>query len=151
MIRAALAVDRWTARSRPAWSWLGEIALVTLGIHLAADRLDDLMIHGLAGLDLPWPTPEAPLLIATWTAVAVELQVVAWMAWMLWRCRAAPMSSFNEVLSRLSIRTALAPLAWGSLALVGGWVVAMAVEDAIAAMRWTAHRNARADLHDLYF
>lgn len=129
MTRWIAGLDRLTAASRPAWGWLGELCLVVLGVHLAADRLDDLLLDLLAPLQVPWPTPDFALQLSTWTAVAVELHVVCWAAWMLWRSRNHAALTGREWLDRLTIRSALAVLAWAPLALVGSWVVAMAVED----------------------
>lgn len=132
MLRWLAATDRLTAASRPAWGWLGELSLVILGVHLAADRLDDVLLGWLAPLQLPWPTPDTPLLMATWAAIAVELLVDIWAAWTLFRSRSEAVTGPNEWLGRASIGNAVAAVAWGPLALVGAWVVAMAVEDLAA-------------------
>lgn len=132
MLRWLARLDHLTAASRPAWGWLGELALIVLGIHLAADRLDDRILDLMVPLQLPWPSPEFPLQLATWTAIAVELFVVGWAAWMLVRSRAEPVDGVKEWGRRATLTSLLAPLAWAPLALVGAWVVAMALEDVTA-------------------
>lgn len=132
VLRWLAGFDRLTAASRPAWGWIGELSLIVLGIHLAADRLDDLLLIWLSALQLPWPAPDFPQQLATWTAVGVELHVVIWAAWMLFRSRAEAVDSPRAWLDRFSIHAALCALAWAPLALVGSWVLAMAFEDLVA-------------------
>ena len=98
------------------------------------DRLDDLLLAWLSDLSLPWPSPDFPLQLATWTAIAVELHVVLWAAWMLFRSRAEAVESVKGWFERFSLHAAMCLLAWAPLALVGSWVLAMAVEDFAAPM-----------------
>lgn len=137
MLRWLTGLDRLAAASRPAWGWLGELAVVVLGIHLAADRLDDWILAALAPVELPWPSPDFPLQLATWTAVTAELWVAAWAAFMLWRSRNEAVTSAREWAHRASVSSVLAALAWAPLALVGAWVVAMAIEDVTAPLLGT--------------
>jgi hypothetical protein len=90
------------------------------------------MMDAMAALPVPWPTPEFPLAAATWSAVGIELFVIAWAGWVLWRHRANPVATTREWFERLSIGSFLAILAWAPLCCVGAWVVAMAVEDQVA-------------------
>ena len=132
MMRWILAADRLTAASRPTWGWAGQLGLVALGVHLAADRLDDLVGGWLGQLPLAWPSPEVPLSAGTWLAIGLELHVCLWAAWVLLRHRAEPVSTAREWLGRGSVGAVLALVGWGPLAAVGAWVVGMAVEDALA-------------------
>src|SRR5687767_10763690 len=83
LVRWVLGLDVFVARTRPAWWWVGQLAVVLLGVHLAADRLDDLLTAGLVATGIPWPEPEQPLTLGTWTAVLSELYVAGWatIAW----------------------------------------------------------------------
>lgn len=134
MLRWLAGFDRLVSASRPAWGWVGELALVVLGVHLAADRLDDLLLGWVAPLPVAWPTEDFALGLSTWTAVAVELYAVGWAAWTLLRSRAEPVASRRDWLERASVHAVVAPLCWIPLALAGAWVVAMALED--AAVPW---------------
>jgi len=124
--------DAFVSWARPAFLWIGQLSVVILGIHLAADRLDDYLIPLLTEIQIAWPSPEAPLTAATWGAVGVELLVVVWATWMLMSANAAPVESFAAWKSKLSIRAILTPLFWAPTALAGAWVVGMAVEDLTA-------------------
>lgn len=133
MWRGVAGTDRWVARTRPAWLWLGQLALVVLGVHLAADRLDDALAGWLAASPIPWPEPEQPLTLGTWAAVGLELAGVAWATLTLFRASAPPVAGAREWVRRGSVHTWLAPLFWAPTALAGAWVLGMAVEDAVAA------------------
>lgn len=132
MLRAMDRLDQLVAATRPTWGWLGELAVVVLGIHLAADRLDDLLVTGIVALGLPWPDPNTPLVVATWTAVGVELALSVWIAALLLAARAEPASSACAWWDRCSARGVLAPLLFASAGIAGVWVVQMAVEDLVA-------------------
>ncbi len=130
MLRWINKLDQMVSFTSPSWLWAGQWATVVLGVHLAADRLDDHLGNGLAGVPIPWPSPEFPLVAATWFAVVVELMVCAWALWTLGIARAEPAKNFRTWRGRLSIRSVLAPLFWAPVAMAGCWVVAMSVEDA---------------------
>lgn len=132
MLRALDRLDRFVALTRPGWAWLGELAVVVLGVHLAADRLDDLLTGWLAAAPLPWPDPEAPIAVATWCALAVELAIAGWAGAALVRA-GPPVRSGRAWLERASVNAALAPLLFATAGLAGAWVVQMAVEDLLAA------------------
>lgn len=125
-------LDAFVSWARPAFLWIGQLSVTVLGIHLAADRLDDYLIPLLTGIQVAWPSPEAPLTAATWCAVAVELLVVAWAGWMLVSANATPARSFAQWRENLSVRAILVPLFWAPTALAGAWVVGMSVEDLTA-------------------
>ena len=59
LVRWVLGLDAFVARTRPAWWWVGQLAVVLLGVHLAADRLDDLITSGLVATGIPWPEARA--------------------------------------------------------------------------------------------
>ncbi len=132
MIRNALAVDGFVARTRPAWAWLGEVAVAWLGVHLAADQLDDLLGGWLAGCGVAWPEPEQPLVAGTWAAVLVELLVAGWLLWARGRLGSDGVRGRREWAKRASVEAVLAPLAFLVFGLAGSWVMAMAVEDGVA-------------------
>lgn len=132
MWRWMLSTDGWVARTRPAWLWLGQLALVVLGVHLAADRLDDALAGWLASSGIPWPEPEQPLMVGTWAAVLLELGVVAWATVTLFRASAPPVDGPRAWARRWSVHGVVAPLFWAPTALAGAWVIGMAVEDGVA-------------------
>ena len=86
MTRLLLAIDRFFSATRPAWLGLGQLGVAILGVHLAADRLDDSVYQALlwaneglapllqklkmTGLD-----PEQLATPAAWVALALELLV----------------------------------------------------------------------------
>ena len=132
MLRALLSVDAVVARTRPAWLWFGQLAVAILGVHLAADRLDDLLGQLLVSTGLAWPEPETPLLLGTWGAVLLELWVVVWIVGTLVWARGEPLDHPRKWLARWSVQAFLAPLAWLPISLAGAWVFGMAVEDLVA-------------------
>jgi len=133
VITAVARLDAFVARTRPLWRWLGQAALVILGVHLAADHLDDHVATAFAALPLPWPDSGTPRQAATWVAVAAELLTAGWAVWALARTAAIePVRHPREWLQRRSIHAVVAPLAWVPLAAAGCWVVAMAAEDLVA-------------------
>lgn len=130
MLRWINKLDRLLSFSSPSWLWLGQWATVLLGIHLAADRLDDHLLEALLQVPFGWPSPEFPLAAATWFAVAVELMVGAWALWTIGITRNEPAKNFAVWRARLSVRSVVAPLFWAPVAAAGSWVVAMSIEDA---------------------
>jgi hypothetical protein len=132
VIRSVIATDALVARSRVAWGWAGQVALCWLGLHLAADRLDDRLGGWLGGSGIAWPEPEQPLVAATWTAVALELWVAAWLLWTRSRSTGEPVTSGRAWRERASVEAVVAPVALLVFGLAGSWVMAMAVEDGLA-------------------
>ncbi len=132
MLSLLKKLDAFVSWARPAFLWIGQLSVTILGIHLAADRLDDYLLPLLTQFQIAWPEPETPLEVSTWCAVGVELVVVAWATWMLVSSNATPAKSFTNWREKVSIRAILVPLFWAPTALAGAWVVGMAVEDLTA-------------------
>ncbi|MEZ4239308.1 MAG: hypothetical protein R3F59_24770 [Myxococcota bacterium] len=132
MFRWVLGLDAFVARTRPAWAWLGQVALVLLGVHLAADRLDDGISAALVASGIHWPEPEQPLTLGTWSAVLFELYVAAWIGVAAVRATEAPARSAREWWSRWSPHNVAAPLVWAPTVLAGAWVIGMETEDLVA-------------------
>lgn len=132
MLKALVTLDSGLARTRPAWLWLGQLALAGMGIHLAADHLDDLLYQGIVALQIPWASADQPLVISAWAAVVLELTL-----W--WRAFGALTRSTGEAapdlrtwVQRSTVRSWVLPLFWIPVAAAGAWSVGMAVEDLIA-------------------
>lgn len=132
MPRLIGSLDRAVSVSRPAWLWIGQLAVVVLGAHLAADRLDDHLLTWLMAAPITWPDPEAPLLAATWSSVALELTVVAFAVATLFRASRARVEDLRGWWDRRSVWAWVAPLFWLPTAATGAWVAGMAVEDLVA-------------------
>jgi hypothetical protein len=137
-MNAALATLRFLGRldatlvvTRPLWRWLGQVALVVLGTHLAADRLDDHLGQLLTAIPVAWPDPEVPFVAGTWTALGLELLVTLWAVLALARSTDEPVRNAREWVSRLSVHNVLGPLFWLPVSLAGSWTIAMAIEDAL--------------------
>ncbi|MEN0062710.1 MAG: hypothetical protein AAGA48_11205 [Myxococcota bacterium] len=132
MIRFLQNADALASRLRPAWMWAGQLGVVVLGIHLAADRLDDYLAQALTATGIPWSEPQVPLGLGTWGAIAIELSVVLWAGWTLLAAQGDRVSDWSMLWHRRSIHTGLSLVAWLPLGLAGAWVVGMAVEDQMA-------------------
>jgi hypothetical protein len=124
-------LDATLAVTRPLWHWLGQVALVVLGTHLAADRLDDDLARLLSSLPLAWPDPQTPFTVGSWTAVGLELAVAIWALLALARTAENRVSSLKEWGQRWSLHNLLGPLFWLPVSLAGSWGIAMAIEDAL--------------------
>jgi len=130
-MRWILGLDAGLAWTRPAWGWAGQAALVLLGSHLAADRLDEILAAGLADLPIGWPDPELPLTLGTWGALLLEVLTAGWaLAWLL-TANAEPSADPKAWWRRISVPAVVVPLLWSPLAAAGCWSVSMAVEDAV--------------------
>lgn len=145
-------LDASLSMTRPAWRWLGQVALVVLGTHLAADRMDDDLARMLAEVPVPWPDPQTPILVGAWVAVSMELLVSVWAVMALARTLGPPVTgrpvgtrwarakdAIRTWGTRASIHNLVGPLFWLPVGLAGCWVIAMAVEDALPAgpvARW---------------
>lgn len=146
-----VTLDARIASTRPLWRWLGQVALIVLGAHLACDRLDDALAGLLGGVPLPWPDPQTPFTVGAWTAVILELGVAIWAVWAL--VRTAGPSLHDPRLpgwkgmarawaQRVSVHNLIGPLSWLPISLAGCWTIAMAVEDALPAhpvASWAAY------------
>ena len=137
-MHAALATLRFLGRldatlvvTRPLWRWLGQVALVVLGTHLAADRLDDHLGTLLSQIPIAWSNTELPFVAGTWMALALELAVTVWAVLALVRSTDEPVQSVREWASRISVHNVLGPLFWLPVSLAGSWTIAMAIEDAL--------------------
>ncbi|MCB9766259.1 MAG: hypothetical protein H6739_41170 [Alphaproteobacteria bacterium] len=143
MFNALLRIDAALAATRPVWVGLGQLAVAVLGLHLAADRLDD-HIYGLmvavsgavarvvVALGINAPEASAMLTPAAWAALIVELMVVLYMFDSLTFTAHRPELSWARFKEALSPHAVALPLFWLPAALAGAWVVGMAVEDALA-------------------
>lgn len=124
--------DGVASASRGLWVWLGQLGIVVLGVHLAADRLDDRVYGLLVASSVPWPSPETPTVVATWLALALELVVVARAGAALLLTPHEPALSWSAWKRNVSVDALVLPLFWAPVALAGAWVVGMAAEDALA-------------------
>ncbi len=129
MLRFLQNADALASRLRPAWMWAGQLGVVVLGIHLAADRLDDYLARGLAESGIPWSEPSLPAGLAIWVAILIELAAVAWAGFTLAAARSEPVGDLTMLWRRRSVHTGLALVGWLPIGLAGAWVVGMAVED----------------------
>lgn len=136
--------DSLAARTRTGWVWIGQVALVVLGIHGAADRLDDVMGSLLVSTDIgswlpqsafpgmAWVSHETLMGVSIAFAITLELLVVAWAIYARLRANDPPIQDPRDWWSRRSIHAGIAAFAWLPLALAGCWVVAIAIEDQLA-------------------
>lgn len=127
------ASDRGWTLSRPLWGWAGEVGLVALGVHLAADRIDDFV--GAAIEASPWWSPEMELPVGPirWGVIGVELGVLVWAMWTRMKAR-------NTAIKARPVERAVPvveALCFGILATAGAWSLGIAVEDVVA-MTWPA-------------
>jgi len=134
MIRFLQNADALASRLRPAWMWAGQLGVVVLGVHLAADRLDDYLAQALVDIGIPWSEPQVPASVGTWGAILIELAVVVWSAYTLASARAEPIDEWSKLWKRRSVHTGLALVGWLPIGLAGAWVVGMAVEDLTAGL-----------------
>jgi hypothetical protein len=149
LTRLLLAIDRFFSTTRPAWLGLGQLGVAVLGVHLAADRLDDSVYQALlwanegiapllGKLKLSGLDPEQLATPAAWVALVLELLVDLFMLGALSLTAHAPQLSWAQYKSRLTVRSVVVPLFWAPVALAGAWVVGMATEDLLAGWHATA-------------
>ncbi|MCA9569012.1 MAG: hypothetical protein KC656_14280 [Myxococcales bacterium] len=122
-------LDASLAVTRPLWHWLGQVALVVLGAHLAADHLDGAIGRFLADVPVAWPDTSTPFTVGLWTAVALELLVTIWAVRTLSRTAEHRVAGVKDWASRWSVHNLAGPVFWLPVSLAGSWVIAMAVED----------------------
>jgi hypothetical protein len=120
------------ARTRPIWWWIGQVAVVLLGVHLAADRVDDGISWALATSGIPWPEPEQPLTLGTWSALLTELYVGVWVIVAWARSTGAPIRKPADWVERGTPHAVAAPIVWAPVALAGAWMIGMTAEDLVA-------------------
>jgi hypothetical protein len=143
LTRFLLAIDRFFSATRPAWMGLGQLGVALLGVHLAADRLDDSVYQALlwmnegisplmAKLALSGLDPEQLATPAGWVALVLELLADLFMLGALSLTAQAPELSWARYKERLTVRALVLPLFWAPVALAGAWVVGMAAEDLLA-------------------
>jgi hypothetical protein len=122
--------------THPWWVGAGQLALVVLGVHLAADRIDDAVAAALAWLpvaeDRDWGIGPA-----AWVALGIELVVVARAATLLALTEAAPTLSRHTWRELGSVDGVVVPLFWVAVAGAGAWSLGMAVEDRLAPLTST--------------
>ena len=131
-------LDATLSVTRPLWGWIGQVALVVMGTHLAADRLDDAIGQALSSLPIPWSSLDLPFSIGIWLAVGAELAVTLWSLWALARAVADPVSGPREWVSRWSLHNVMAPVFWLTVSLAGCWTIAMAIEDALGGFTYAS-------------
>lgn len=132
---------------------LGQAALVLLGVHIAADNLDDPIAGGIVQLlaladrhlapplmglaealgygyadFLLWEDLSAPVL-AAWAALTVELLADVVLCASFWLTPRAPALSWAQYRSALSLHALLLPAALLGVLIAGSWSLAMAAED----------------------
>ena len=145
MIDTTLEVDGFLSKTRPAWVGLGQLGVAALGVHLAADRLDDHTLQALlwmndhvfsaiaVKLSLGGIEPDAFISPAVWLALIIELAVDLYMLSAIALTAQSPALDWKSYQRKLSVEAVVLPLFWAPVALAGSWVVGMAVEDKLAA------------------
>src|SRR5690606_9538552 len=132
MASPLLRADQIVANTRPGWLWLGQFALIALGVHLAADRVDDLslwLVSATLGPSAAGPRSES---VALGLALGFELLVTARVAWVLAISAGGPAPSRADWWRRRSVEAFTRPVFWAVMGLAGAYTVAMAVQDAVA-------------------
>lgn len=129
--------DALVARTGRGWQWLGQLGLVVLGVHLAADQLDDLAYQALAALPF---APADPAPAAAWAAVVLELLVVLKAASALLLTPLRPPLARARWWRARSVDAFVLPVFWAIVALAGAWSLAMGLEDLLATWQPQAAR-----------
>ncbi|MCO4744149.1 MAG: hypothetical protein KC912_05135 [Proteobacteria bacterium] len=129
MIRLLSTLDQAVGATRPGWRWLGEMSLVLLGVHLAADRVDDAVLRGLSAAG--WLGPDGSP-AGAWIALGLELLVATRVAWVLLLSAGADAPTWQSYKQHFSVESVVRPLFWVPTSAAGAWVLGMAIEDATA-------------------
>jgi hypothetical protein len=109
-------------------STLGQVALVCLGVHLASDRLDDLIARALS--EIVWF--DGNLVVpAAWVALIVELAADVLFAGAILLTNPKSRPSFRAWRRVRSVESVVLPFALAGVILAGGWSLAMGIEDLI--------------------
>ncbi len=148
---------RGSDRAAGGMAWfattLGQIALVCLGVHLAADQLDDrfleLLTMGRDLLDAQLADPlgraamavglergdvtiwdRVPLAaVAAWVALVVELAAAVVLSTSFLLTSRKPALSWKAWRGALSVHAVVLPLSLAGVLMAGSWSMAMAAED----------------------
>lgn len=139
-----LKFDRVLTKARPLFVGMGQLGLVALGVHLAADRLDDHVFQLLvqandalsplyARLSLTGIEADALIGPSAWVALGLELVVDAVLFLALGLTPQHPELSWSSYKRTLGVKAVVVPLTWIPLVLAGAWSVAMALEDVLSA------------------
>lgn len=131
-VRVLSALAAAVRATHPWWVGLGQLALVILGVHLAADRLDDLVASAVGWIPVSEESDWAQV-PAAWVALAVELVVIARAATLLALTEATPTLRLGDWRDLRSVDGLVAPVFWVAVAGAGAWSLGMAVEDTLAA------------------
>lgn len=138
------ALEDLARGTRTAWLGLGQLGLVVLGLHFAADRLDDHLYTLLAaagalgGGALEPLTGAAELDPDLWVQPARWAALVAELLGVLYAFNALTLTPHHTALSWaawrrcLGVEALVLPLFWSLAAAVGAGVLGMAVEDGLA-------------------
>ncbi len=129
MLARTIKLDATLARTGRLWLWLGQLGLVVLGVHLAADQLDDLTWRLLGSVPLG---PEDPTAISAWVAVVLELAVGVKAAGALLLTPISPPLERGRWWRARSVDAVVVPVFWAMVALAGSWSLAMGLEDLVA-------------------
>jgi hypothetical protein len=120
--------DRAAAWIAQQASTLGQLALLCLGVHLAADRLDDHVLRALTALVARWTDTDL-VVPAAWVALVAELAADAIFASaiLLTDPRRAPdVRAWRRV---RSVDSVVLPISLAGVILAGAWSLAMGIED----------------------
>jgi hypothetical protein len=152
-MRALVVSDQVAGGVARAAATLGQAALVCLGVHLAADSLDDRVLDGFMGLQawadgaltaphatvggwfgmppgaLIWwdELPLAP--VAGTLALILEFATDALLITSFLLTPRAPKLAWTSYKRALSMRAVVMPLALAGVLIAGAWSLAMAAED----------------------
>ena len=138
MIRILVKTDRILGALRPAFIGFGQLAVVVLGVHLAADRFDDAFHALLVWINLPWGSPDVWAVVAAWAAIGLELAVVVYALTAIIFTSHTPEITRKSWWEKRSVKAFVLPFFWAPVALAGSWVTGMAVEDVVAPVDETA-------------
>ena len=142
MLRSWDRAAAWIAQNA---STLGQVALVCLGVHLATDRLDDLIARGLTAIAAPWIDANF-VVAAAWVALLVELSADVMFAGAILLTGSKRRPSFRAWRRVRSVESVVLPFALAGVILAGGWSLAMGIEDLIPNARVGAAALAMAAL-----
>jgi hypothetical protein len=165
LLRLLRGSDRAAGGLARVATTIGQVALVSLGVHLAADQLDDQALAGLTALQgwldtrlaaplgelaeglgmafdalLFWDALPLPT-IAAWTALVVELVAVALLCASFLLTKREPRLSWAAWRKAISVHAVVLPLTLAGVLAAGSWSMAMAAEDLLPlhpASRWAA-------------